>query len=324
MITWVLALIAGYLLIAGIRFLLNSDMDGPIDNITNIEWANDHPYHVIYNKLCDSATALGFAVFFEIAYIVIIGLITCADFTPYEITGNLDMNLLLAWLTGAGLYTAIALAFDMHKYYTKWYFQAKDKFIKWYEAQKLKIYPEEIERVTQAEKLIKKILKGEETNETYLSLFAKIKKLKKQKIPELLRLRKKTLECIELARETIQSEKDNSILPEEESMMAESEENLATLKERFKNINRILILIPTILNHLSVRLTVIVTTSSTKDTEDLLNEVQGDLDMLLHTHTEIAALEAKYMQQDQAAKAAAIDEVNQAAAVLSRIGRERV
>jgi len=308
---------AGYLSISMLRFARIALKSDRLVSRQITYWLEDHPYHFI-NRLLekidkdnDMEITRILLMIIGIIYIFIGGVGLFSYASESDAVYNFFPWFIISGISGLALYFLIAISYDFRNF---WRFRydylgswIKDKLHNLYR----KVIPAEISEVKTSEKLIKTKLKKARQAQNYTELFKQIKKFKNEKIPELLSLRQTLLECIEQDEKVIQAEKDNGFIEGEQELIEQSENNLLTLRERLDHVNQTLKLIPTVLNHLSTTLSVIITTSSIQQVEQQISEVKSDLDLLLATHEEVAELEDKYLKADTSARNKAAEEVNE-------------
>lgn len=300
MFGYALLAICGYYGIAGFRGLLTCFiLDWKNSDPTSRHWVSEHPYHFFTKRIVengdqieDGVVGIGFLMSF-------VSGLACL----FSVFGG-DPAITLAFFAGGGcLYFLVATSYWMyrHDFFPRIFSWVKQKTTNWWASR----VPNEIQEVQAIQKNILRVIKGKRMSKQIKGIMAKSDQLIKDELPRLLNLRQELNFLIDNAKHIIEKEKNNGIIEGEEKLMKESEHGLETLQKRLGDVSKKIRLIPTVLDHLCIQLSVIISSDSTSEVQNVIDDVQMDLDILLQSHEEIEQLDAKY----QAAKEAARQEI---------------
>jgi len=267
-------------------------------------WARRHPYHYFLAKDAEEGNGnITWWGFFG-------GLLAFVSWIAPILILKANLALLPFYIGGIGIYFSVAIGYWLNERGTlwKWRKEIQKMIVKW----KTSISPVEIQEAKAILESIHKVIKGKVKSKSIKAIMAKADKLIQEELPRLLNLRQELTMLIDNAKQIIKKEKDNGIIEGEELLMQESEKGLETLNKRLSDVSKKIHLIPTVLNHLCIQLSVIISSDSTSEVQGIIDDVKMDLDIMLESHEEIEHLEAKYLAAQEAARHQLLDSNRQA------------
>ena len=293
MLGYLLVILTGYYAIASIRSSIEWIKLGDDDAID--KWANEHPYHYFLKEAKiwrNNPTGTGWigGSISAISWMAAAAMLL-ANFSFY----------VTPLFLGVSVYGLVTFSYWLHtkNYFANWQITRLWQRAKnWWQSR----IPAEIQEAKAILESISSVIKGKAKSKSIKGIMAKADKLIREELPRLLNLRQELTFLIDNAMQIIQKEKDNGIVEGEEQLMKESEKGLATLNKRLSDVNKKIRLIPTVLDHLCIQLSVIISADSVSDVQNVIDDVKMDLDILLQSHEEIEALDAKYQAAKEAAR----------------------
>jgi len=276
-------ILCGYYGIAALRSAIKPPA---LEDDSEIEaWARRHPYHYFFKGWAEnSGDAAAPWAFFG-------GLLALASWiAPLVILLQPNFVNLALWpylIGGIGLYFLVALTYRLYSQgifaecqnqVQKLWQKAKN----WWQSR----IPAEIQEAKSIWAELQKIPKGKKDKKLLQPLLSKVEKVIKAELPHLLQSREQLNEFINICKATICQEKQNGIIPGEERLMAESEEELQKLQERLLEVKNKIQYILTSLDHLKVRFCALIGLESDHEFQQEIEQVHNELDIMLKSREE--------------------------------------
>jgi len=306
----------GYFLTAIIRTLIALLGDPDSDK----DWGRRHPYHFIAKALVERSEEEA-VPYIAIGLVLIIISVVAFWVSCFDLNSGISRVPTIVQLCGFGSYLLLAWGYALRNYLKVKNFSLGKRWkmlransIAWLHKSWLKRRPLEISQAKDSYEKLLALISDNKQKEALKPILDNVKHLVRKELPRLLKRRQQLVLAVKTTSEAIAKQEANGITPGEDLLLAQSKNDLTTLKDHQQKVETKINLILAFIDLIQSQVCVIidaVNAEMSDRVENLIAQVQEEVTLMRQSHEEIQGLAEKYLLDEKNAKQAALAEVQQ-------------